>query len=322
MIVSKAPLRVSFVGGGSDLPEFSDHHEGAVVSCTIDSHIYVTFNPSFWDKTRLAWRNGIETVEDTSKLQHTLVREILAEYPLDNYEINIISDMPGRGTGLGSSSALTVAMLNGIDRINQCDYKKPVPERAFTIERKLQNLGRQDQYASALGGAHILNFYKEGVSAGIIPPSIVESFWEWLSFLWIGESYETSRILFEQTQNLNIPVTADMARAATRFYHYLLESNFPACAREIRRNWNLKKKLNKRISNDRIDSIISHARFLGSMGAKVLGSGGNGVILIVSEPYLKDEIVSVICRDIGEKYGPIRPLNLRPIFQGAIVTKI
>lgn len=166
MIITRTPLRISLFGGGTDVYDFYRHYGGACISFTIDKYIYVSLNEKFDGKTRLSY-SQTETVDDPKDLKHDLAREVLGFYNLRGVEISSTADIPGGGTGLGSSSAFTVGLLAAISgKIrNGVPYcRSMLAETAYTVEGNLcgHPVGKQDQYAAAYGGFHYYGFLQDG----------------------------------------------------------------------------------------------------------------------------------------------------------------
>ena len=161
MIISKTPLRMSFVGGGSDLPVFYRKYGGAVVSTAINKFVYVTVNQKFDDRIRLSY-SKTEDAKSAEKVKHPLVREALQMLGIrGGIEITSIADIPGKGTGLGSSSSFTVGLLNALHAFaNRYASAEKLGEEscAIEIERCGEPIGKQDQYAAAFGGFNLIQF--------------------------------------------------------------------------------------------------------------------------------------------------------------------
>ena len=171
MIFVRTPLRISLVGGGSDLPAFYENYSpGGVVSFTIDKYVYIAVNRKFDQDIRISY-SLTENVADVACIQHELVRECLIRMGIsEGIEIISVADIPGKGTGLGSSSAFTVGLLNALNQYrilySGADYE-PIIDVAETaceieIEKCGKPIGRQDQYACAYGGMNYFRFYKGG----------------------------------------------------------------------------------------------------------------------------------------------------------------
>src|SRR5262249_16447314 len=207
MIISRTPLRISFVGGGSDLPAFSAHEPGAVVSTTINRDIYITVNPKF-DRPIRASYSHTETVDRVEELKHELIREALRTTGIEAaIEITSISDIPSRGTGLGSSSAYTVGLLNALyAHIGRLAGAERLSREAcaIEIERCGRPIGKQDQYIAAYGGLKHLRFNPDGsvfVDQIVCEPDTRRRLERSLLLLYTGRTRRAESILEEQSRN-------------------------------------------------------------------------------------------------------------------------
>ena len=161
MIISRAPVRISFFGGGSDIPDFYREHGGAVISTAINKYVFVTVNPKFDNGVRVAY-SRTEEVSSAKEIEHPLVRAAMQQVGIEGgIEITTVADIPSRGTGLGSSSALTVALLNALHAYNHRYVSAmTLGAEASHIEIDIcgEPIGKQDQYAAALGGFNLIEF--------------------------------------------------------------------------------------------------------------------------------------------------------------------
>ena len=204
MIISRTPVRVSFCGGGTDLDSFAKKIEGGgmVISVAIAKYIHVTVNNRFDSKIRLSY-SKMETVNTVEEIEHDLVREALKATGVSNgIEITTIADIPSRGTGLGSSSAVTVGVLNALHRhIGRDVSSQHLAEGACDIEiDKLgEPIGRQDQYAAAFGGMNRISFNPDGVEVSPIALSgdIVERMEREFSLVYTDNTRSASAVLSE-----------------------------------------------------------------------------------------------------------------------------
>ena len=204
MIISRTPVRVSFCGGGTDLDSFAKKIEGGgmVISVAIAKYIHVTVNNRFDSKIRLSY-SKMETVNTVEEIEHDLVREALKATGISNgIEITTIADIPSRGTGLGSSSAVTVGVLNALHRhIGRDVSSQHLAEEACEIEiDKLgEPIGRQDQYAAAFGGMNRISFNPDGVEVSPIALSgdIVERMEREFSLVYTDNTRSASAVLSE-----------------------------------------------------------------------------------------------------------------------------
>ena len=219
MIISRTPLRISFVGGGSDLPAFYEREAGAVVSTTINRYIYITVNPKFDRRIRASY-SQTEIVDRVDDLQHELIREALKVTGIDGaIEITSISDIPSRGTGLGSSSGYTVGLLNALHAYTGrlAGAERLAREACMVeIERCGRPIGKQDQYGVAYGGLKYLSFQPDGsviVEPILCEPGAKQRLERSLLLLYTGQTRRAESILAEQSRN---SLTDEATRAGLR----------------------------------------------------------------------------------------------------------
>jgi D-glycero-alpha-D-manno-heptose-7-phosphate kinase len=316
MIISRTPLRISFAGGGSDLPAFCDSEVGAVVSTTITRYIYITVNPKFDRRIRASYAET-EIVESVDDLKHELIREALRTTGIDGaIEITSISDIPSRGTGLGSSSAYTVGLLNalhafsaklaGADRLAReaCEIE---------IERCGRPIGRQDQYIAAYGGLKYIRFEPGGnvvVEPIICSPATRRSLQDHLLLLYTGQTRLAETILAAQSRNLSSPQTRSGLRRMVEIAHAMREALNADCLDDfgelLHENWLEKRRLADGISSGELDARYEAARRAGALGGKILGAGGGGFLLLYAPPHRHDAIAAALpeLRRTGFRFEP------------------
>lgn len=297
MIITRTPIRISLVGGSTDMPQFYKQALGAVVSLTIDKYVYVCVNKRFEQNYRISY-SKLEEVGDVSEIEHRLVREAIGltniKIPL---EITSVADIPGSGTGLGSSSAFTVGLLNALLKD---DKPNILAERAYVVEAEKCGypVGKQDQYASAYGGMNYMTFGKNNVCVRNIPisSSWKEDFEKHALLLWTGISRESTSILRSQgnafDEKKTIAVGKELAEMARNFYEAILYGkSIKHLAEFISLAWENKKRLSPEISNEYIDEWYSKAMEIGAWGGKLLGAGGGGFFLFLAPQYLHKPII-------------------------------
>jgi D-glycero-alpha-D-manno-heptose-7-phosphate kinase len=318
MIVSRTPLRISLVGGATDLPEFYTKNDyGAVVSFAIKHHFTVVANKRFERNIRLSY-SDTEIVDNPLDLKHDIVRACLMRMRIKyGIEINTISDIPGSGTGLGSSSALTVGLLNALSQyaltqnIEHSSFED-VADEAYGIERDVlgRRLGKQDHYACAYGGMNYIRFNADG-SVKVQPMPKYNEFYEKvlrrISVFYTGITRSSQGILQEQSKN-----TANDSRAvdklikmrdlADQVYGLIMTENYDEVGEALDLNWQLKKELAKNISSYEIDNWYDIGKSNGAIGAKICGAGGGGFLLFWSRPEDKEKIQQAM----PLRYVPIR----------------
>ena len=303
MIITKTPLRVSFFGGGSDIPQFYKNNRGLVLSTTIDRPIYIAANTTRTPHTKVVY-SEIEIVEDSAHLKHDRVREVLQYYGINNHiEIASFSDIPTKGTGLGSSSTFTVGLLKAILEMSRTQYNNyELAELACHIEidKCNQPIGKQDQYAAAFGGFNAITF--EGNDVAVIPVNITTDMASRLNDNLIcfntGITRQASSVLENQIKGLqssvNVDNTACMVDMAEDAFRFLIKGQLDDFGSLLGGSWNLKKKLSNNISNPTIDEMYSKAMKAGALGGKILGAGGGGYLLMYVPPKSHARVIKAL----------------------------
>lgn len=288
MIISRTPFRISFAGGGSDLPSFYRREMGAVVSTTIDKYMYIAIHP-FFHKNKIQLKySKTELVDAIEDIQHPIFREVLTHYNLRGVDLNSIADVPS-GTGLGSSSSFTVGLINVVKAyLNRAVSSKRLAELACDVEMsKVGSLiGKQDQYAAAFGGLNFITFYGDetvNVEKIIMKPEAKKQLQDNLIMIYVGGKHSANKILKEQQEVMNNPVEFNiqkqMVQQAFQLKSVLENNNIDDFGRFLHEGWLMKKSLASGISNGDIDRIYEMGIRAGASGGKLLGAGGAGFIL-------------------------------------------
>lgn len=292
MIITQTPLRISFAGGGTDFAEFYTKEEGCVVSSAIDKYIYVIVKERFDDKIRVGY-SRTEMVDSVDEIEHELVRESLRKVGIEKgIEISTMADVPSEGSGLGSSSTVTVGLLNALyafkGEIRPADV---LAREACEIEIDIlgKPIGKQDQYIAAYGGIRYIRFLKDG---GVTVRSVeMEEFrrrqlQDSLLLFYTGVSRQASAVLSEQKENIDakLQVLKNMRDQAQTLYTCLSNSRITRLGQVLRDGWELKKSLAASISNESIDELYARALKAGAGGGKVAGAGGGGFLLLFCPP--------------------------------------
>lgn len=283
MIITKTPLRISLVGGGTDMPAFYNHHIGGIVSFAINKYIYVSINRKFDNRIRVSY-SVTENVDTLDDLQHDLVREGLRSFKLENgVEVTSVSDIPGEGSGLGSSSAFSVGMVNAL---SHGGHPAILAERAFLLESEQCHhiVGKQDHYASAYGGMNYIKFYPNRVEVQTLFPK--KDMQDNFLLLWTGQTRSACEILKEQNRRLKSKDTEEVGRElASLAYHfrneYLEGMDYQRMGHLLSKGWELKKQLSH-VSDPQIDEWYETAIANGAYGGKLLGAGGGGFLFFVA----------------------------------------
>ena len=303
MILSKAPFRISFAGGGSDLPDFYRRHDGMVVSTTIDKAMYIAIHPYFHDKIRIKY-SRTEDVFSTAEVQHPLVRECLQEMNIEcGMEIASFADVPA-GTGMGSSSAFTVCLLHALHALAG-DMPQPHQLAAaachIEIERVGEPIGKQDQYAAAFGGLNCIRFHRDE-SVEVTPvacsPETRRELETRLMIFYTGGERAASAILQEQGRNMaqadKFAAVVRMTELAGELCAALERGNVESVGEILHQGWLLKSRLARDITNDAIDSNYRLAREAGAEGGKLLGAGSGGFLLLYCHPERQSQVREVL----------------------------
>ena len=290
MIISQTPYRVSFAGGGTDLPAFYRQEPGAVLSVAIDKHMYVTVSPRFDPTTRVAYTKT-EIAETIDDIQHTIVREALRLTDLGRHlEITTVGDVPA-GTGLGSSSSLTVGLLNALYAYRgEIVSHQRLADEACRIEIDVleKPIGRQDQYAAAFGGMNYIRFNADDtVDVEPVPcrQETVEQLESRMLLVYTNEQRDADCILRQQSAGTTerLAVLCEMRDLANKMRHALSGAgDLDEFSRLLDHGWHLKRSLGFGISDDGIDAMYKTAQRAGACGGKLLGAGGGGFMLLLA----------------------------------------
>ena len=298
MIVVQAPLRVSFFGGGTDVPAFYRHHGGGeVLSTTISKGVYVIVQRRF-DDLICAHGPERELVECVVDLKHELIREALKLTGLGpGLEITTLADVPGTGTGLGSSSSLTVALLLALHTWKgEGICQRELAEEACHIEIKVlqKPIGKQDQYIAAYGGVRALRFRGSFVDAQPLDasPATIRALGKRLMLFYTGQGRKSADVLAVQNGQIAENATAlrQMADQALLGCRLLYADDLDGFGRLLDAAWVLKRGLCDKISNPEIDAVYARARAAGALGGKITGAGGGGFFLVYAPPERQDAV--------------------------------
>ncbi len=325
MIISKSPLRMSYVGGGSDIPAFYMEHGGAVISAAINAYVYVVIKERFEKGIRLSY-SKTENVSHFSELEHPLVKNAFNIVNIkENIEIVSIADIPSSGTGLGSSSSFSVGLLNAMSAYQgELLSKQSLAQKACHLEIDLckSPIGKQDQYASAYGDLRVYEFNSDG-SVSVEDVNVNRSLKQNLNketiCFYIGGERSANKILAEQSNQFRLNNNTEVMKKMVSLVGDLkqeFESNDTSNFGDIlHSNWVLKKQLTEGIANQRIDDIYETARSKGSTGGKLLGAGGGG-FMIFHAP------TKTIRNKIRKSLSQLREVDLNIEEEGSRIIKI
>ena len=296
MIITKTPLRVSFVGGGSDFEDYYRIKEGRVISTAIDKHIYVTIAKKFDGKIHLRY-SDFECVDSIGQLKHNLVREALKLAGITKgVEIVTISDIPTTGSGLGSSSSLAVGLLKALYAYKGFNIDTAsLAEQACDLEIKTLKspIGKQDPYAASFGGLNRITFKSnEEVKVDNLLITANYEKIKWLQnssmLFYLGEGRSSSEILLEHKNAIRDKMdTLDKQSQLTEQLYEWLHTEDNGVNRIvgelINLSWKYKVEMTPQATNDKINQIMAIAMQSGAYGAKVCGAGGSGFLLVICE---------------------------------------
>ena len=299
MIISRTPVRVSFCGGGTDIDSFSlsESEGGRVVSLALDRHIHVTVNRRFDEKVRLSY-SKMELVDDFEQLEHELAREAMRMTGVTSgIEITTIADIPSRGPGLGSSSAVTVGLLNALHAYAGREVTaEQLASEACEIEIDIlgQPIGRQDQYAAAYGGINTMRFGKGGVSVERMDASdeAIGRISEEFTLVFTGMSRSASEVLREAPEDESDKLTRlRTIRAHADLAHDLMaEGDISGLGSLIGEAWDAKRGISASVTGDELDALHQRIMDMGATGAKLLGAGGGGFFLVHGSSGLREQL--------------------------------
>jgi len=305
VIISRTPLRISFVGGGSDLPVFYRRFGGAVVSTGIDQFVYVTVNKKFDDKIRVSY-SRTEEARTVDRIKHPLVREAMKLLEIKGgVEITSIADIPARGTGLGSSSSFTVGVLHALHAYaERYASAEQLAQEACIIEldRCGEPIGKQDQYAAAFGGLNFIQFNPDDsvkIEPIICKRETIARIQAHMLVFYTGLTRSAGSILRHQQQALSTEkkkqqVTRSMVELAKQLRRELQHNRVAAFGDIIHEGWRLKKSLAVGIASDLIDSWYDKARKAGAQGGKLLGAGAGGFFMFYAAPDRHEAITEAL----------------------------
>ncbi len=298
MIITRTPYRISLTGGGTDLPSFYREEFGAVLSFALDKHMYVTVSPRFDATTRVAYTKT-EIASDVNQIEHTIVREALKMTGLGRHlEITTVGDVPA-GTGLGSSSSLTVGLLNALYAYRgEVSSPMKLASQACEIEIDLlkKPIGKQDQFAAAFGGINYIRFNPdETVDVEPVPcrPETVSQLNSHAMLLYTDMQRDADKILKQQSEQTNDrrsilramrDLTVEMRQALSG------TTDLARIGAILDEGWQLKRSLGFGISMQMVDTWYETAKRCGAMGGKLLGAGGGGFLLLLAAPDVQDRI--------------------------------
>jgi D-glycero-alpha-D-manno-heptose-7-phosphate kinase len=321
VIITQTPLRISFFGGGTDFREYYLNESGCVLSSAIDRYIFVIIKERFDDKIRVGYTKT-EMVDSVDEIQHDLVRECLRKTGISRrVEIATMADIPSTGSGMGSSSTVTVGLLNAMYHyLGQRVDTERLAREACEIEIEIlkKPIGVQDQYIAAYGGQRFLSFERDGhIFAEPIglTNGHVRKISQNLMLFFTNVSRQSETILAEQVLNIEsrMNVLRAMKKLAFKGKECLLAGEFDEFGLLLHKGWQLKKQMASRISNSSIDELYDRARKAGALGGKITGAGGGGFLLLYC-PQSRQNDVRTALRELPELHFNLDRFGTKVIF--------
>lgn len=289
MIITQTPLRISFLGGGTDFPDFYKKYGGGVVTTALDKYVYCIVKERF-DKDIYVNYSVKEIVSSVDELKHELVREAMKKVGVtEGIEISFQSDIPSSGSGLGSSSSVTVGVLNALYQyVGKSVDSERLAKEACEIEIGAlgKPIGVQDQYIAAFGGVRFLKFETNG-DVLVETVGLTDEGWDdlrkFMMVFFTGRTRQASSILSEQKENIDKKndVLQQMAHQAYEGRRLLETGDFEGLGTLLDEGWKLKKSLASKISDGEIDRMYDAAKAAGAWGGKISGAGGGGFLTLL-----------------------------------------
>lgn len=298
MIIVQTPLRISFFGGGTDFPSYFQSEGGCVLTTSIDKYIFVTVKSRFDDMLRVGYTKT-EMVNNLDELQHELICEALRKTGIrKGVEITTMGDIPSEGSGLGSSSTVTVGVLHAMySYLGDLVSADQLAREACDIEINIlgKPVGIQDQYIAAYGGLRFMEFTQNNevvISKIAIDEAVTRRLNENTMLFFTGITRQSRTILKEQKDNIRqrSSVLDEMKQIAYIARDQLQAGNIDGFGELLHESWMLKKQLATRVSNGAIDEMYAAAKGAGALGGKVAGAGGGGFLILYC-PHEKQEAV-------------------------------
>jgi len=324
MIISRTPLRISFVGGGSDIYSFYKHEPGAVVSTAINKYIYIAVNSQFDGRIIINY-SKTEIVNKVSDIKNNLVREALGLTGIKNgIHITSIADIPSEGTGMGSSSAYIVGLLNALYAFKGKHVNaERLAEEACKIEIDIlkKPIGKQDQYIAAYGGLQFIQFRPNDnvfVDPLICRPETIKKLQKKLLLFYTGITRSADPILKKQTANMTKEedkrkIMHEMVELAKKMRAALNSNHLDKFGEMLHENWILKTQMAKGVSTPMIDKWYKKALQKGVTGGKLLGAGGGGFLLFYAPENKHSQIIKSF-QDLTYQKFEFEPQGSKIIF--------
>tara|TARA_B100000925_G_scaffold252518_1_gene204611 strand:- start:469 stop:1467 length:999 start_codon:yes stop_codon:yes gene_type:complete len=313
MIVSRAPYRISFFGGGTDYPEWYETNGGEFLSLAINHYCYITLRvkPPFQEKRfQVSWRIA-EDVNSIESIKHPIVRHSLKYMNISQgMDISYVGDLPG-GSGLGSSSAFTVALNNALHRVKgNTPNSLELAKQAYHIERNelKEIIGIQDQIATSFGNFNYVKIDKDGtynIEKVLLTKSEIENFLDRIVLVYTGITRLASSVSEKKVKDIVIKkdIVKEMQKMVLRSKEMVESGDLDNFGKLLHENWQLKRSISDVVSNKEIDDLYSKALKNGALGGKLLGAGSGGFLMFFAEEGRKGELVDVFDTKMVVPFG-------------------
>src|SRR5262245_39689728 len=305
MIVSRAPVRFSLGGGGTDLPAYAERFGGYLVSAAIDKYIYVTANKRFRRDIRLAY-SKTEIVPSVDKIEHPLFREALRMTHIEHsIELTSVADLPAN-SGLGSSSSFTVALLNALHTYKrEFGSSRQLAEEACSIEidRLSEPIGKQDQYIAAFGNVTAFTFEESGavhVEPVPVRDEVLDELETNLVIVGSGVERPARVVLSEQGQRMReldpdvIERMHKIKELGREVFRLLVDGDVDRYGELLHYHWTQKRNLASKMTDSALDEHYEAARAAGAIGGKLMGAGGGGFFMFYVRPADKRRLLEAM----------------------------
>lgn len=304
MIISRTPLRISFAGGGSDISDYYQNFGGSVLSVSINKYVYLSLHDFFYKKMFFLKYSQNELVENITDIKHKIIKEVFTEFGINGVDFNSSADIPS-GTGLGSSSAFTVGLINLCNAYSsKFATKEQIAQLACSIEieRLKEPIGKQDQYACTYGGLNYIKFNQDEsvmVEKIFLPRSKMVYLNNNLLLFFTGKIRSASMILSEQKANIisdksKVNNLKKIVQLSNQLKVELQEGNIDNFGNILHEGWVYKKELAAQISDSTTDFYYEKALKNGAKGGKLLGAGGGGFLLFFCPIENQTQLISAL----------------------------
>ncbi|MEK7178069.1 MAG: hypothetical protein AAB721_00190 [Patescibacteria group bacterium] len=294
MIITRAPMRISFVGGGTDFPDFYDKYPGRCISATIDQYVYIVINPTpLVDKISARYSIS-ETVDTPDEIKNTRIKAALKYWGIEKgIEIGSFATLPSN-IGLGSSSSFSCALMKALAAYKKVKLNsEELAKLACKLEIDLvgEPIGKQDQYAAAYGGLNFMEFDPDSIKITQLGYDFFP-LEDHLLLFFTGIRREASEVLKKHKENIegNFDLLKSISDSVLLFPKLLSGNYFEEIGKLLDYNWKKKKGLVDNISNEAIDRIYEDGLNAGAWGGKLLGAGNGGCVLFVVPPAKKAQV--------------------------------